>query len=165
MQTVIGLIPQGEHVVHTQQKLAGAGISRDDVSVVDHPGAVWQRLNGGRHLRTLNRYGLFGAIAGLVITAVFGLLATGVLTPGYMAAHATMAITILVISVLIGLGSGYVFGATLGLGDVDEYVYSYMEGVRRGDALLIVPASHEQQDQVADILRSEEGKVIQRYQP
>lgn len=165
MQTVIGLVPADNHLQNVQTKLEEVGLASEQIQQLRQPGTVWQKLNGRRHLRTVNKYGWIGALAGVVITTAFGVVAAGILTPGYMQAHPTTSITVLVLAVLIGLGAGWLFGATVGMGDVDEYVYSYMEGVRRGDVLLIVPAPEEDSDAIVDILRSENGKVIKQVQP
>ena len=57
------------------------------------------------------------------------------------------------------LGGGLA-GAIVGLDKLEYELYSYVEGVRRGEALIVVDATAKQAPEAVRILRQEQGTVI-----
>lgn len=159
MKRLVGLIPNDEHLVKAREALQAAGIGEGSISALVRPADVWERLGGRRKLRIFFRYTAVGALLGLAVGAFYG-VPSGILNCSGMGCPiGTSGILLLVISVYWVLGGAFL-GAIVGADRMEQNLYSYVEGVRRGSALLIVETPDEQSAEVERILHQESGLLV-----
>jgi hypothetical protein len=159
MNTLIGLIPDERHLVTAGETLQAAGIDQGAISVLVRPADVWEWLGGRKKLRVTVRYAFFGALVGLALGALYGVPA-GILNCAEMGCTMTVSTVLLaLITVYLILGGAFV-GAIVGLDRVEQDLYSYVEGVHRGGALLVIETPPERIDEVARILQQESGLLV-----
>lgn len=161
MTTIAALLPNDDHLTHAVETLAGRGVARERLRVLTQPAEVWQQLQGRRRVRIVFRDGLLGAGLGLVAGLLYAVPA------GYLNCYLTgcpvstsAALGLLVVAYWIAAGA--FVGAIIGLNRLEMPLYSYMNGVRRGAALLLVDASDDEAPKVADILAHDSGMVVGR---
>lgn len=159
MKTLIGLIPNDEHMIKAREALQVAGIGESAVSALVRPADVWEQLGGRRKLRIVFRYTALGALLGLAVGAFYG-VPSGILNcSGMGCPMGTSGILLLVISVYWVIGGAFL-GAIVGADRLEQNLYSYVEGVRRGAALLIVETPDERTSEVEGILHRENGLLV-----
>ena len=159
MKTLVGLIPDDEHALKAREALQVAGIGAGEISTLKLPGEVWERLGGRRKLRVVFRYAFFGAMLGLVVGSLYGIPA-GLMNCSEMGCpFTTSTVLLLIISIYWVLGGAFL-GAIIGVDRLEQDLYSYVEGVRHGEALLIVEAPDDQTSEVEHILHQESGLLV-----
>lgn len=159
MKTLVALIPDDEHLVSAEEALKVEGIGESEISVLVRPAQVWRRLEGRKKLRVVFRYAFFGIILGLAVGVLYGVPA-GIMNCREMGCPFTTSTLLLaVISLYWVLGGGFL-GAIIGLDRLEQNLYSYVEGVRRGEALLVIETPNEQVSEVTRILRGENGSLV-----
>lgn len=159
MKTVISLIPDDEHVQKAREALQMAGIGEGAISALVRPADVWEQLGGRRKLRIIFRYTALGALLGLVVGAFYG-VPSGILNCSGMGCPFNMSTVLLVVISVYWVLGGAFLGAIVGADRLEQNLYSYVEGVRRGAALLMVEASDEQRSEVERILHRESGLLV-----
>lgn len=159
MGMVISLIPNDEHVVSARQTLEMAGFAKSKISVLFDPSDVWQRLGGRQKIMTVAKKSALGALVGLFVGAFYG-LTSGLLNCKFMDCSLQTSVTLWVLISLYWIVGGGFLGAVVGLDKLEYDLYSYVEGVRRGEALFVVEASEDRVQEVEQILRQEQGVVI-----
>ena len=159
MSTVVGLIANDEHVTLVEEALKAAGFSEDKISILRRPAEVWQRLEGRKKLRVVFRNAFIGMLLGLVAGMLYGATA-GVLNCRLMDCPVTTSLILLALISLYWIAGGGFLGALVGLDRLERDLYSYVEGVRRGAALVVVESPEERAPEVADILAQEEGALL-----
>lgn len=159
MKTLIGLIPDDEHVVKAREALQVAGIGAGEISALKRPSEVWERLGGRRKLRVVFRYVFFGAMLGLAVGGLYGIPA-GIMNCSEMGCpFTTSAVLLLIVTVYWVLGGAFL-GAIIGMDRLEQDLYSYVEGVRHGEALLIVETPDDKSSEVERILQKENGLLV-----
>jgi hypothetical protein len=159
MNTLIGLIPDERHLMTAEQTLQAAGIDQGAMSVLMRPTDVWQRLGGHKKVRVAIRYALFGALIGLALGGLYGVPA-GILNCSELGCTMTVSTVLLaLITVYLMVGGAFV-GAIVGIDRVEQDLYSYVEGVYRGGALLVVETPAHRIHEVARILQQESGLLV-----
>lgn len=159
MKTLIGLIPDNEHVIRVQEALRATGISADKITTLVRPSQVWERLEGRKKLATAVRYALAGALLGLVVGALYG-IPSGALNCSELGCPIITSTTLLlVISVYWVLGGAFL-GVIVGIDRVEQDLYSYVEGVRRGATLVLVQAPTGRTSEITHILQAEHGLLV-----
>jgi hypothetical protein len=159
METVISLIPNNEHVATTRQALETAGFAKSRISVLFQPADVWQRLGGRQKVRAVAKKAALGALIGLVVGAIYGISA-GLFNYIFMHCPLETSVILWALISLYWLVAGGFLGAIIGLDRLERDLFSYVEGVRRGEALFVVKTSEERVQEAEQILRQEQGTVI-----
>ena len=163
METIIGLIPNDEHVTTTRYELEKAGFAISKINILYQPADVWQRLGGHQKVRIVYKWAAVGASVGLVVGALYGVPA-GIFNCLFMECPLQTSIILWAIISLFWVAAGGIVGAIIGLDKLEDDLYSYVEGVRRGEALFVVETPPEQAQRAVEILRQEQGTVIHDVQ-
>jgi hypothetical protein len=159
MKTYVGLIPDNEHVAHAGAALQAAGIPAAGISTLTRPADVWERLEGHSRFRVVRRSATIGALLGLAVSAIYTVPLVLMYCPEMGCSFAT-SVTVLVILALYWLLGGAFLGAIAGADRLEQGLYSYVEGVRRGARLMVVEAPAEQAAEVPRILEHESGLLV-----
>ena len=160
METIVGLVPDDVHVAEAKQEMKSAGFDENAIRVLRKPDDVWNLLGGHKKSRVLFRNVAIGAIFGLVLGILYG-TTTGYCNCTLMACPVGSSMICLVLIVLFCTFVGGFFSALISLGQLDRSLYSYVEGVRHGQILLVVEASRENGPKIQRILEKAHGKAIQ----
>jgi hypothetical protein len=120
---------------------------------------VWQRLRGHQKAQAVFRKAALGAVMGLVVGALYGVPA-GFLNCRFMNCSIEMSITLGLLITLFWVLAGGFLGGIVGLDKLEHDLYSYIEGVRRGEALFVVEVPEKQAPEAVRILQQEHGTVI-----
>jgi hypothetical protein len=163
METIISLMPNDEHLTAARQELEKAGFAKNKINILYQPADVWQQLGGHQKKRLVFNWAAAGALVGLVIGALYGLPA-GIFNCFFMDCPVRTSLILWAIISLFWVVAGGIVGAIIGLDKLEDDLYSYVEGVRRGEALFVVEARQEQAQQAIEILRQEHGTVIHDIQ-
>ncbi len=160
METILGLVPDDVLAAEAKQEFKSAGFQENKIRVLRKPDDVWNRLNGHKKSRVLFRNVAIGAIFGLALGLLYGT------TTGYCNCKLTdcptgSSLVCLLLIVLFCIFVGGFFSALYSLGQLDRSLYSYVEGVRHGQVLLVVEASRENAPKIQRILEKAHGKAIQ----
>ena len=159
METVISLIPNDKNVATTRQKLEMAGFAESKISVFFQPADVWQRLGGRQKVWAVAKKAGLGALIGLIVGALYGIPA-GVFNCKFMNCPLETSVIMWVLISLFWVIGGAFLGTIIGLDKLEDDLYSYIEGVRRGEALFVIETSEERTSEAMRILRKEQGTVI-----
>jgi hypothetical protein len=159
METIVCLIPNDEHLALVKRNLEKAGPATNKVDILFRPAGVWQRLSGHQKVRSVFKWAAAGALIGLGVGAIYGLPASAINCFMLNCSFQTGAVLWVLIS-LFWVVAGGIIGAIVGLDKLEDDLYSYVEGVRRGEALFVVDTVPEQAQQIVQILREEQGTVI-----
>ena len=159
MNTVAGLIPDEVHVTEARRELKSAGFAENNVSVLRMPADVWNRLGGHKKAQVVFKDAAIGALFGLALGSLFGVTA-GILNCALMGCPIERSMVFLALIVLFCVFGGSLFGAIVGLDQLERHLYSYVEGVRRGQALFVVETSEERVSDAIRILEKEQGIII-----
>ena len=159
MDMVVSLLADDEHVPMVRNELVAAGIAESKMSVLRQPADVWQQLGGRRKMQSVAKKAAIGALIGLAIGALYGVPAAFFTCTLLNCTIRTGMILAVPITLFWILGGGLA-GAIVGLDRLEYELYSYVEGVRRGEALIVVDATAKQAPEAVRILRQEQGTVI-----
>ena len=159
METVISLIPNDEHVATARQALEKAGFTKRNISVLFQPADVWQRLGGRQKVGALAQKAVLGALIGLVVGALYG-IPSGVFNCKFMNCPLETSATLWALISLYWVVAGGFLGVIVGLDRLERDLYSYVEGVRRGETLFVIETPEERAQEAEQILRQEQGTVI-----
>ncbi|HSM54766.1 MAG TPA: hypothetical protein VK879_01310 [Candidatus Sulfomarinibacteraceae bacterium] len=100
-----------------------------------------------------------GALFGLAVGALYGVPA-GIFNCSEMGCPiVTSGAMLAVITVYWVLGGAFV-GALIGMDRLEQDLYSFVEGVRRGAAVLVVQAPDERAEDVTRLLRGANGRLV-----
>lgn len=160
METVVSLIPNDDHVAAARQKLETAGFAAEKINVLFQPAAVWQRLRGRQGIRALAKQTALGALIGLLVGALYGVPA-GIFNCKFMNCSLETSVILWALITLFWILAGGFLGSIIGLDKLECNLYSYVEGVRRGEALFVVETKREQVPIAMHILQQAQGTVIQ----
>lgn len=165
METIVSLISDETDVTETRMLLQDAGMSSDRVQVIHQPETVWQRLNGHQDALILRRDVGIGMLMGALFFGFFGLMAAGFTCylPLAQCAAVYFSWPVLAVALVVGLLVGGFFGATLGIGAMDEHLYDYVEGARRGQAVVIVHARRQEIPVALNILEREHAVALRHW--
>jgi hypothetical protein len=159
METVISLVPNDEHVITARQELETAGFAESEISVLFQPADVWHRLGGHQKVRAVVKKAALGALTGLIVGALYG-IPSGVVNCKFLNCPLETSVVMWGLISVFWVVAGGFLGAIIGLDRLEEDLYSYVEGVRRGEALFVVETPQEQAQDAMRILRQEHGTVI-----
>jgi hypothetical protein len=159
MDTLVCLLPDSEHVATAKRRLNVAGYVENEISVLDQPADVWRRLDGHQKFKTVAKKAAIGALLGLVIGALYG-VPSGVLMCRFMNCPLETGVVMWVLISLFWVIAAGILGALIGLNELEYDLYSYVEGVRRGELLFVVKTPEKQVPDAVRILRQEFGTVI-----
>jgi hypothetical protein len=120
---------------------------------------VWQRLDGHQKVRGVFKWATIGALLSLLVGAIYG-VPVGIFNCIFMNCPLETAFILWALVTLFWIVVGGIIGAIIGLDKLEEDLYSYVEGVRRGEVLFMVEAAPEQAQQAVQILHDEQGSVI-----
>jgi hypothetical protein len=161
METVVSLIPDDEHVPAVKRALAAAGFTENNMTILRQPVEVWQRLGGRRKMRTVLKKAAVGGLIGIGIGALYGIPA-GVFNCVFMNCPQSISLFLWAIITLFWVVASGFLGTIIGLDQLERSLYSYVEGVRRGEALFVIQASPDRVPVAVDILQHKQGTVIHR---
>lgn len=159
MKTLIGLIPDNEHVAHVQEALKAAGIGENEVHALVRPAEVWERLGGRKKLAVATKYALAGSALGLLVGGLYGIPA-GIFNCSEMGCSVSTSATLLAVITIYWVLGGLFMGAIVGMDRLEQDLYSYVEGVRHGAALLVVEAPDDRASEVTRILQKDRGLLV-----
>jgi hypothetical protein len=159
MSTVAGLVPNDERANSVIASLGATGIAENQVVVLRQPADVWQRLDGHHKLRAVFRSALIGLLIGIVIGLCYG-IPTGILNCRFMNCSIGNSLILLSLVTLYWAAGGAFLGAIVGLDRLERSLYSYVEGVRRGEDLVVIESPESQTIDVIGILTREGGSVV-----
>ena len=160
MESVVGLIPNDEHVTSTMQEFRAAGFAENKMCVLVKPDDVWKRLAGKKKAQIVYRDTIIGALLGLTLGSTLGVVA-GVLNCELMDCPIEKSLIFLALIMLFCTISGGLFGAIVGLDQLERLIDSYVEGVRHGQALFVVKTSRQRTSDARQILNKEHGTAVQ----
>lgn len=158
METIVGLVPDEIHVTEARQEMRSAGFQENKIRVLRKPEDVWNRLKGNKKSRVLFRDVAIGAIVGLALGLLNG-ATTGYLNCKLMDCPIGSSMIFMTLIVLFCVISGASFGAIVGLDQQDRPLHSYVEGVSRGQALIVVETSTDTAQAVRHILE-QHGTIV-----
>lgn len=159
MKTLIGLIPDEEHVAHAREALQATGIGANDITAPMRPAQVWKRLGGRKKLPVALKYTLAGGALGLLVGALYGIPAT-IFNCSEVGCPFMTSTALLVVIVVYWVIGGLFMGAIVGMDRLEQDLYSYVEGVRRGSALIIVQTPDDRATDVTRILQEDRGLLV-----
>jgi hypothetical protein len=160
MKTLIGLIPDREHARAASGALRVAGISTGSTSALSRPAEVWERLGGRAKLQVVSRDGAIGAFLGLGVSAIYAVPLVIMYCPEMGCASSTRFLLLAVMAFSWTL-IGALLGTIVGADQLEQDLYSYVEGVRHGGVLLVVQTPDEQAATIARILQQEKGLLVE----
>ena len=159
MKTLAGLLPDNEHATHAREALTAAGIRAGGIRTLVQPADVWEQLEGHHKRAIVYRYAAAGAAIGLVVGGLYGIPA-GIMNCAETGCPMTTSTALLaIISVYWVLGGAFI-GAIIGADRLEQDLYSYVQGVRRGQSLLVVDTPDERADTVTRLLRGDGGLLV-----
>lgn len=164
MAFVLSLVPDDDHVANTQKELAAAGFPATSVNVLHHPAEVWQHLNGRQKMAAVFKHAAIGGLLGIIVGALYGVPA-GVFNCTLMNCPQSTSIMLWALITLFWIMGGGLLGGLVGLDRLERDLYDYVEGVRRGEALIVVESSAQQVPQARRILQHQHGTVIHDIYP
>ena len=100
-----------------------------------------------------------GAFLGLLVGAIYGVPA-GIFNCKFMNCSLQTSVILWALITLFWVLAGGFLGGIIGLDKLERSLYSYVEGVRRGEALFVVETPEERAPEARRILRQEQGTVI-----
>jgi hypothetical protein len=159
METVISLLPNDEHLAAARRELAIAGFAPNRIAVLFQPADVWQRLGGHQRVRAVVKKAVLGGAIGLLVGALYGIPA-GIFNCRFMNCSLETSVVLWALITLFWILVGGFFGSIIGIDGLERDLYSYVEGVRRGDALLVVETPEERAPEARRILLREQGTVV-----
>jgi hypothetical protein len=159
MKTLVSLIPDNESAAQAAEKLHTTGISRDRRCILCQPVEVWKRLGGDSRLHMVMRHAGYGALLGLAVGLLYGVPA-GIMNCRATSCTVNTSLVFLTAISLFWVISGAFLGAIVGLDRLEKDLYSYVEGVRRGGALVMVDVPGNQADAVTRMLKEEHGLLV-----
>lgn len=159
METVVSLMPE-HRLAYAGAELAAAGFGPEDIAILHSPGEVWQALNGRGRIRKMLRPIGLGALVGLLIGLLYGVPAA-ILNCTLMDCSLTIGLDMLVLIGFYWVLGGALLGGIIGLDRLDRALYSYVEGARRGETVVMVAAPPDTAAEAADILAHNDGVVVQ----
>jgi uncharacterized protein (TIGR02284 family) len=148
-KTVTGLFDGYESAEHASEILRRGGFAEEEISVVAQSQIVQERLGDDETQRALEGAGA-GALGGAAIGGFAGLLAGAVtlVLPGVGPVLAGGAVATAAGASAAGAGIGAAYGGfagtLIGLGMSEQKAHLYVEGVKRGNVLLIVETTETQ---------------------
>ena len=160
MDTVVGLIPDEAHVTEARHKLKAAGFAENNMSVLRTPAEVWNELDNHKQGQVVFKDAVIGALFGLALGLILGVTA-GILNCSLMNCPIERSLVFLAFIVLFCVTGGGLFGVIVGLDQREHSLYSYLEGVLRGQALFVVKTSEERASDAMRILENEQGIFIE----
>jgi hypothetical protein len=159
MKTLVGLIPDSEHAAAAEAAMKNAGLGEDKISALARPAEVWQRLGGHRKMRVVFKYVLAGALLGLVVASLYGLPAS-IMNCIHQGCPFSANLGFLIAIYLFWIIGGAFMGAHIGLDRLEQDMYSYVEGVRRGGSLMVAETPDEETVEVTEIMEHEGGLLV-----
>jgi hypothetical protein len=162
-KTVVGIFDSMSEAENAVRALEGAGIARDDVSVVANKNVTGSSENTGTETAGTDTAGTTSAgnVAadagiGAALGGVGGLLLSfaGLAIPGIGPILAAGPIVAALGGAGIGAVAGGVIGALTESGVPEDEAQYYAEGVRRGQVLVTVHTDENRADQAREILDS-----------
>lgn len=159
MQTLVSLVPDTGHVRRAREALLRVGISPVDIATVGRPADVWQQLGGHKERSVVFRHALLGAALGFGVGILYGIPAGFMNCTEVGCPLATSALLLTAIT-LFWIFGGAFLGIIVGMDKLEQKLYSYVEGVRHGSALVVVRASDENVAEIARILRMANGRLV-----
>lgn len=160
METIVSLMPNDEHITAARQELETAGFAEDRINVLRQPVEVWRRLRGYQGIRAVAKKAALGAFFGILVGALYG-IPSGFFNCKFMNCSLETSVILGALITLFWVLAGGFLGSIIGLDQLERGLYSYVEGVRRGEALLVVAADRDQVPIARRILQQEWGTVIQ----
>jgi hypothetical protein len=164
MALILSLVSNDDHVANTQKELVTAGFTAARINVLYHPVEVWQRLNGHQKMAVVFKHAAIGGLLGIIVGALYGVPA-GVFNCTLMNCPQSTSIIMWALITLFWIMGGGILGALIGLDQLERDLYDYVEGVRRGEALIVVESSAQQVPQARRILQRQYGTVIRDIYP
>jgi hypothetical protein len=159
MKTFVSLIPDDEHAVHARAALQDAGIPQEGISTLVEPADVWARLEGHQRLRVVRRSAAIGAALGLSVSAIYAVPLVLTFCPEMGCSLGTSVIGFVILAIYWLLGGAFL-GTLVGADRLEQGLYSYVEGVRRGGRLMVVDTPDERADEVPQILEHDNGLLV-----
>lgn len=162
MKTLVGLIPDNEHVATTVQAIKEAGIDEYQVSAPVHPATIWEAIGGHSKKRTLLKFAVYGGLLGLLVATLYGLPAS-ILNCIHMQCPFADNLGLLLAITAFWIAAGAFLGAIVGLDRFERDLYVFTESIHRGASLMFVEAPDEQTSEVSQILQAEGGLMMGVY--
>lgn len=156
MKTIVGLYDNMTDAQQVVQALTAANFERDRISLVlqDRAGDYSSQLGrDATPTETGNDIGA-GVATGAVVGGLGGLLIglSALAIPGIGPVVAAGPLVAGLVGASVGAAVGGLVGALASVGVPEEQAHYYVEGVRRGGALVTVEAADDEADEVADIM-------------
>lgn len=151
MNTIIGLLPSQRDPISEVEKLVSRGVPEEDVYVLTQEKAIREIL-GCDPICTIKYYAIWGALIGVAIYSVFGILAAWC-ECNLLGFDQPNGLLTLVGGVLAGGFVGGVLGAIIGLGKSEENTHLYTQGARMGNKVLVLRTESGDVEKAKTILR------------
>jgi hypothetical protein len=156
MKTIVGLYDNVTDAQQAVQALTNAGFDRDRISLVlhDREGAYSSGLGHDATLTDTSDDIGAGVATGAAVGGLGGLLIglSALAIPGIGPVVAAGPLVAGLVGAGVGAAVGGLVGALASAGVPEEQAHYYVEGVRRGGALVTVEANDEEANEVADIM-------------
>lgn len=148
MRKIIGLLPGGSNIQLQFNELELQGLSSEDIHILNRENNVRDAL-GCEPFCKVRDSSLLGALIGITIYAVFGLVAAWC-ECNLLGYGGPYGIFTLVGGILAGLFVGGSLGALVGLANSESGAHLYIQGVRMGDEMVVI----EVPDQKVEIIKN-----------
>jgi hypothetical protein len=159
METIVGLLPDEDHLATALAELSAAGIAADRMQVGRQPAEVWRLMGGRSRAAAAFRQALKGALIGLALGATYGLVA-GILNCRLMGCPLERSVIFFGLISLFSTLAGGLMGGFVGLDQLERPLYSLVHGAMRGQPLIMVQIQGEQACQVCQILADEQCLLV-----
>lgn len=165
MKTAIGLFERREDAERALARLQEGGLAREQASILDTPDAVRRRMDCSYKRNVIKDAAIGAALIG-GIYAVFGLFAG--LCDSAIGVPSGWCIGATVVFIVIGAGLGAFGGAFIGRAEAEKETHLYLEGVRRGNLLMLIRTDDDGAAQALRMMRQEHAlgvRICSRARP
>ena len=136
MDTVIGLFPYQQDEFYLLQQLVDAGFDVNKIRLFTQEKPI-QKLFGSEPKQKAVRYAIWGALFGIAVYGIFGLIA-GWCECNLFHFNQLIAIKTIFIGILVGAMIGGFIGGFTGLAENEKDTHLYTHGVRMGETVFVI---------------------------
>lgn len=157
MKSVIGLFEQRSQAEAAASAIHKVGVIQDRIKVLDNTSPVADLVEPSPRQVTMKWVRNF-SLLGLAIFAVFGLL-SAIFAMNATAAPVSVAITVFVVFLIVGLFCGVFLGWVKGRSDADQELQLFREAFEQGSVILSVE-TEKYAKEAARIMEREHAEAV-----
>jgi hypothetical protein len=150
MKPIIGLFRREDETSFSVNRLREAGYAEDKVGILTQESTI-RELLGCEPTCVVSRYAAWGISLGIVIYAIFGMVA-GWCQCNLLGFGQVYGIFTILAVLLAGAIIGAILGSIVGIAEFEKNSHLYVQGARLGGRVIVVQASDEDAERVKRIL-------------